>query len=109
LPWHDQFATTHTTPDGSVSHYLGLLAQTFGRHDEAEQWFAKALARHEAMQAPFFVALTQAAWAGLLADRDQVGDRERARALVAAALPVAVERGYGYVEHDARGVLARIR
>jgi tetratricopeptide (TPR) repeat protein len=109
LPWHDQFATTHTTLNGSVSHVLGLLAQTLGRHDEADQWFAKALAFHEAMQAPFFVALTQAAWAGLLADRGQLGDPHRARALVAAALPVAVERGYGYVERDARGVLARIR
>ncbi len=109
LPWHEQFATTHTTLNGGVSHFLGLLAQTLGRHDEADQWFAKALALHETMQAPFFVALTQAAWAGLLADRDQVGDRDRARALVADALPVALERGYGYVERDARSVVVRIR
>jgi hypothetical protein len=61
------------------------------------------------MHAPHFVAATQAAWAGLLADRDRPGDRARAQALVAAALPVTVERGYGYVERDAREVLARIR
>jgi DNA-binding SARP family transcriptional activator/tetratricopeptide (TPR) repeat protein len=109
LPWQNQFATTHTTLNGGISHFLGLLAQTLGRQDEADDWFAKALALHEAMHAPHFVAATQAAWAGLLADRDRPGDRARAQALVAAALPVTVERGYGYVERDAREVLARIR
>ena len=108
LPWHDQFATTHITVHGSVAHYLGLLAHTLDRHDEADQWFSQALAFHEAMEAPFFVALTQTAWAELLADRDQPGDAQRARALVDAALPVATERGYGYVERDARSVLERI-
>ena len=56
---------------GSVAHYLGLLAHTLDRHDEADQWFGQALAFHEAMEAPFFVALTQTAWAELLADRDR--------------------------------------
>ena len=77
-------------------------------HDEADQWFSQALAFHEAMEAPFFVAMTQTAWAGLLADRDQPGDAQRARALAGAALPVATERGYGYVERDARSLLERI-
>ena len=52
--------------------------------------------------------LTQTAWADLLADRDQAGDAQRARALAGAALPVATERGYGYVERDARSLLERI-
>jgi hypothetical protein len=108
LPWHDQFATSHTTAQGGVAHYLGCLGHTLDLHDDADQWFSKALAFHEAMEAPFFVALTQAAWAGLLAGRDQPGDGQRARALAEAALPVATERGYGYVERDARSVLERI-
>jgi tetratricopeptide (TPR) repeat protein len=108
LPWQDQFATAHTTLNGGISHYLGLLAQTLGRHDEADDWFAKALELHEAMHAPYFIAVTQAAWAGLLAERDQPGDRQRARALVADALTVAVDRGYGYVERDCRSVLTQI-
>ena len=74
LPWHDQFATSHITAQGGVAHYLGCLAHTLDLHDEADEWFSQALAFHEAMEAPFFVALTQAAWAGLLADRDQPGD-----------------------------------
>lgn len=60
------------------------------------------------METPWFVAFTQTAWADLLADRNQRGDAQRARALIGAALPVATERGYGYVEHDARSVLVRI-
>jgi hypothetical protein len=108
LPWHDQFATSHITAQGSVAHYLGCLAHTLDLHLEADEWFRQALAFHEAMEAPFFVALTQAAWAGLLADRDQPGDRQRARALAEAALPVAGARGYGYVERDARSVIERI-
>jgi DNA-binding SARP family transcriptional activator/tetratricopeptide (TPR) repeat protein len=108
LPWHDQFATTHTTAQGGVAHFLGRLAHTLDLHDEADAWFSQALAFHEAMEAPFFVAMTQASWAGLLADRGQAGDGQRARALASTALPVAQARGYGYVERDARSVLERI-
>ena len=91
-----------------MAHYLGLLAHTLDRHGEADQWFTQALAFHEAMEAPFFVALTQAAWAALLADRNEPGDAERARTLVDAVLPVATERGYGYIERDARAVLEQL-
>ncbi len=108
LPWHDQFATSHITAQGGVAHYLGCLAHTLDLHDEGDEWFSQALAFHEAMEAPFFVALTQAAWAGLLVDRNQPGDGQRARTLAGTALPVAQERGYGYVERDARSVIERI-
>jgi hypothetical protein len=108
LPWHDQFATTQVTANGAVAHYLGLLAHALHRHQEADRWFGHALAFHEAMEAPFFVASTQSAWAHLLVQRDELGDRDRARALLAAALSVAVERGFGAVERDARSVLARV-
>ena len=107
LPWHDQFATAPLSVQGGVAHYLGRLAHTLDLHDEADEWFRQALAFHEAMEAPFFVALTQAAWADLLADRDRPGDTQRARALADAALLVATERGYGYVERDARSLLER--
>lgn len=108
LPWHDQIATRHITVAGSAAHYLGLLAHTLDRHDEADQWFTEALALHERMEAPFFVAWTQAAWAALLADRNQPGDTQRPRAMVDTGLPVSVERGYGYIERDARTLLERI-
>jgi hypothetical protein len=108
LPWHAQFATTQTTGNGGVAHYLGLLAHALDRYEQADWWFRDALALHEAMEAPFFVALTQTAWADLLVQRDQLGDRDRARPLLEAALSAAVERGFGAVERDARSVLARV-
>ena len=80
LPWGDQFATTHVTANGGVSHYLGMLAHTLGLHDEADRWFAKSVALHEAMETPFFVAWSQTEWASLLVDRDQPGDLPQARA-----------------------------
>lgn len=107
-PWHDQFATTHPAVYGNVAHYLGLLARTLDRQDEADDWFAQALAFHEALEAPFFVASTQTAWAALLADRNGLGDAQRAHALAGAALTAARGRGYGYVERDASAVLERI-
>jgi class 3 adenylate cyclase/tetratricopeptide (TPR) repeat protein len=107
-PWHAQFATTHITISGSVAHFLGLLTHALGQYDETDQWFGEALACHERMQAPYFVALTQVAWAEFLADRDQPGDAQRARTLVDAALPVTAERGYGYMERDARELLERM-
>jgi class 3 adenylate cyclase/tetratricopeptide (TPR) repeat protein len=107
-PWHDQFATTHITVAGAVAHYLGLLGHALDRHDEADQWFTRALAFHERIDAPFFIALTQTAWAALLADRNHPGDTQHARTLAETALQVATERGYGYIERDARTVLKRI-
>ena len=44
----------------------------------------------------------------MLADRNQPGDTQEARTLVDAALPVAVDRGYGYIGRDARAVLQRL-
>jgi tetratricopeptide (TPR) repeat protein len=41
---------------GVVSHYLGILATVLDRFDEADAWFAAALARYEAMNARPFVA-----------------------------------------------------
>jgi tetratricopeptide (TPR) repeat protein len=108
LPWAEQIASTNITVTPGVAHYLGLLAHVLGRHDEADQWFAQALALHERMESRFFVGLTQIAWAALLADRNQPGDAQRARLLLDAALPVATAGGYGYIEHDARALLKRI-
>jgi tetratricopeptide (TPR) repeat protein len=106
--WHDQIAATHITVAGSVAHYLGVLAHTLGRHDEADQMFTQALALHEQMEAPYFAAWTQTAWAALLANRDHPGDNQQARILADAALPVASQRGYGYIERDARAVLSQL-
>jgi DNA-binding SARP family transcriptional activator len=109
LPWESQFASAHLNVEGSVALYLGLLARTLGHDDAAaEQWFEQALAMHEAMEAPFFISWTQVAWGELLADRNRPGDAKRARALADTALVVGTRLGFGYVERDARALLARM-
>ena len=108
LPWNHHFATSHVMVQGAVAHYLGRLAHTLDLHDDADQWYRQALTLHEALEARFFVALTQTSWAELLADRDEPGDAQRARDLAGGALPAATRGGYGYVERDARSVLERI-
>ena len=110
LPWHDQFATgPHHGPGGR-----GALPRTARPHPRPSttkptQWFSQAL------------ALPRSDGSAVLrrVDPDRMGGPPRrprpgratpneARALAGAALPVATERGYGYVEHDARSLLERI-
>ena len=51
---------------------------------------------------------TQAAWAAMLADRNEHDDHHRARVMAHTALDAAVTGGYGYIETDARAVLDRL-
>jgi hypothetical protein len=107
-PWRAQFVTTHVSVHGSVAHYLAMLEHVLHRFDDADASFAEALRVHEHMEAPFFVAWTKTAWAACLVDRGQNGDLERARALVAEALPVAADRGFADVAQQARALSGRI-
>jgi hypothetical protein len=107
-PWHRQVAFTHASLVGCVAHYLGRLAHTLERLDEADEWFAEALAFHANLEAPYFVALTKSAWAELLVDRNRAGDTDRARVLLDESVAVAAARDYGYVEQDSRALLERL-
>ena len=108
LPYHDQIVTTTSTIQPAVCHYLGLLDHLSGRYDDAEQWFTEALQLHERLQSPILVAHTHAAWAALLADRNQLDDHTRARVMAQQALDTATTGGYGYIETDARAVLTQL-
>jgi hypothetical protein len=70
---------------GSTSHYLGLLATTLGRYDEAEQHFTTASAIHDRLTAPAWLARTNLEWARMLTLRRQRGDLERAHVLLDTA------------------------
>jgi DNA-binding SARP family transcriptional activator len=76
---------------GSVAHYLGVLATCLGRIDDADAHFQKALDRNGRMGAWPLVARTQVAYARMLLDRDQPGDREHADSLLDAAEEIAEE------------------
>jgi DNA-binding SARP family transcriptional activator len=78
---------------GSVSRYLGLLAATTGHWSEAAEHFEEALAMNDRMGARPWLAQTQTEFARMLLERDEPGDRERARELIDHALATYNELG----------------
>jgi tetratricopeptide (TPR) repeat protein len=83
---------------GAVSRYLGALATTLGRWDEAERHFEDALAMNARMEAWPWLAHTQHQYATMLLARGQVGDGEKARELLKTALATARELGMRALE-----------
>ena len=108
LPYHDQIVTTAIIFNPAVCHYLGLLDHLTGRYDDAEHWFSEALQLHDRVRSPLLIAHTHAAWAALLADRNQHDDHTRARVMAQQAVDAVTAGGYGYIETDARAVLTRL-
>jgi tetratricopeptide (TPR) repeat protein len=78
---------------GPVSYYLGLLAATAGRDDDAEKHFRDALVTSARMAAGPNIARVQSALAGLLVRRDRAGDREQAVDLLQQARSRSEELG----------------
>jgi DNA-binding SARP family transcriptional activator len=76
---------------GSVSRYLGLLASTLRRFDDAERHFEAALEMNERMGAHPWVAHTKHDYARVLLARGAEGDETRAVQLLRAALATARE------------------
>jgi tetratricopeptide (TPR) repeat protein len=81
---------------GALSRYLGALATTLRRWDEAERHFEDALAMNAPTEAPPWLAHTQHQYAAMLLMRNRPGDRERAVEMFEAALAAA--RGLGMNE-----------
>jgi class 3 adenylate cyclase/tetratricopeptide (TPR) repeat protein len=104
-PYAGRFPTPAAVAYPSVSHYLGLLAATLGRLDEAEAHFMSAAATHERIGAPAWLARTRLAWARMLLTGPEPRDTERARHLLEAALATAGSLGLTNVERHARRLL----
>jgi tetratricopeptide (TPR) repeat protein len=102
VPYSDQVISLAVNVSGSVAHYLGLVASTLGRFDEAEERFAAAEATHERIGAPTWLARTRLEWARMLLTRRNAGDAERARELLGQALTSA--RGVGLANIERRAV-----
>jgi class 3 adenylate cyclase len=83
---------------GALSRYLGALATTLGRWDEAAQHFEDALAMNARMEARPWLAHTQYQYATMLLARDQPGDSAKAVELLKAALVTARELGMRALE-----------
>jgi DNA-binding SARP family transcriptional activator len=71
---------------GSVSRYLGLLAATMGRPQDAVTHFEDALTLNDSMGARPWLAHTQHDYARVLLARHRPGDPKRARQLLNEAL-----------------------
>ncbi len=63
---------------GSASRYLGILAATIGRWDDAARHFEHALSMNTRIGARPWVAHTQVDYACMLRARDAPGDRQKA-------------------------------
>ena len=97
-PYAAQAVPFVVTPTPSVAHHLGLLATTLGHYDEADQRFREALAIHERIGAPHFIARTQVERAAMLLRRAEPGDDPQARELLGQALRTARELGLNRLE-----------
>lgn len=89
---------------GNASHFLGLIAASEGRDDEAGRLFAAAMAMHERMKATPWVVRTQIEQAEL---HLRTGATERARVLAAAAEQRAHAFGMTRAEARASAVASR--
>ncbi|RIK37526.1 MAG: hypothetical protein DCC58_17865 [Chloroflexi bacterium] len=94
---------------GAVDYYLGLLATTLERWNDAEQHFADALAMHERMGARPFAAHTRYAWAEMLAQQDVSSNRERAVALLDETLVTCDQLGMPVLAERALGLKVRLQ
>ena len=86
---------------GPVAHYLGLLATTLDRYDEADTYYQQAAGIEERIGAPAWLARTRLEWARMLLARNGPGDAERGRNLVSQALETAQKLGLGTIERRA--------
>ncbi|HXQ96580.1 MAG TPA: hypothetical protein VN800_06625, partial [Candidatus Acidoferrales bacterium] len=94
LPFAGRHAVAHTEGSvGAVDRYLGLLASTLGRLDDAERHFGDAIRLNDRMGAEPWTAHTQADYAQMLVRRDAPDDRRRARELMGAARETAQRLG----------------
>jgi tetratricopeptide (TPR) repeat protein len=93
---------------GALSRYLGALATTLERWDDAEMHFNNALDTNSKMDARPWLAHTQHQFAEMLLARNQSGDRDKAVTLLDAVLAAARELGMRALEERILTVTARI-
>jgi tetratricopeptide (TPR) repeat protein len=86
-------AWAEATTLGPVAYYLGVLARTLGRVDDAATHFEDALAQASRADSPIFLARAQFEYARLLRDRGEPSDRVRSSTLLDEARATAESIG----------------
>jgi len=94
---------------GALSRYLGALAATLERWDDAARHFEDALAMNARMDARPWLAHTQEQYAAMLLARRQSGDREKAAALLDTALGTTCELGMRALEQRVTAAITRMK
>ena len=94
---------------GALSRYLGALATILSRWDNAARHFEDALAMNARMNARVWLAHTQEQYATMLLARHQSGDRDKAAALLEAALATARELGMRALEERITAAITRMK
>jgi tetratricopeptide (TPR) repeat protein len=85
---------------GSASRFLGLLATTLSRYDDAARHFEQALEMDAQIRSPLWIGYTQLGYAGMLLRRDEPGDNGKARPLLTHARAAADELGLKALADD---------
>jgi class 3 adenylate cyclase/tetratricopeptide (TPR) repeat protein len=94
---------------GALSRYLGALATTLERWDDAVRHFEDALAMNARMGARVWLAHTQQQYATMLLARHQSGDRDKAAALLEAALATTRELGMRALDERISAVITQMK
>lgn len=89
---------------GSVYRFLGILATTMSRWEEAGIHFEEALRMEAKMRSRTFLANTQQDYGAMLLARDYPGDRKKAHEILDQALAIAEELGMKGVIKDAQAL-----
>ena len=101
-PWANQLAGNTGAIYGHARTYLGLLAAALGRHELADEHFARAIAIQERDGMHVWTARAHLGWAEALTAR---GEADRAREQAARALELSREHGYGAFDPRAAAIL----
>jgi hypothetical protein len=107
-PFRAQVCYDRPTFTGLVAHYLGGLAAVLGRHDVADAHYSAALSTALALGAKWARASTSLAWSRALLQRRGPGDVDRAAPLLADAVALSSENGYGTLERSSRAASAAL-
>jgi hypothetical protein len=105
LPYHDRCLVMGQSGgcEGAVVRYLGQLAATLERWDDAAGHFERALEIHLRMGARPLLAHTRHEYAVALLKQGRPEDRERANGMLDAALATAEELGMTALAERIRG------
>ena len=108
LPYASRFVFIACKDYGAVARPLGRLATLLGRYDDAETHLRAALAMHERMQAPYWIARTQLDLAELCVARQGPTDAATARDLIGQAQQAVEHYGYAGLTPQAERLLQRL-